>query len=272
MNLERFIYEFNLASTMVVKDNVEWAYVLNNKIDKELDYDDSISFYHLVDSFNKLYLKFKNDFDKLDKWKLGEYIKVLDVYSNEDENDLYRSLVIYIDNPDKIICDYDETLLYVVENNREIYGRITNNLNYFDKNYYNRKIDIDKDKASKYLDFFLNYKLFIDSFDYFRNRTIFGNGTTMIFSKIDGDIFDSGCKFELSFGNAFFNYEDYIKVVFELGSELRINYDDSMVKVESNMIDDKKDIIDRLINNLYIHKCRLSKLYDNDNIKKLRRD
>jgi len=272
MNLERFIYEFNLASTMVVKDNVEWAYVLNNNIDKKIDYDNSISFYHLVDFFNKLYLKFKKDYEQLDKWNLGEYIKVLDVYSNEDENDLYRSLVFYIDNPDKMIGDYDETLLYVVEKNREIYGRITNNLNYFDKNYYNRKINIDVDKASKYLDFFLKYKLFIDAFDYFRNRTILGNGTTMIFSKIDGDIFDSGCRFELSFGNAFFNYEDYIKVVFELGSELIINYDDSMVKVESNMIDDKKDIINRLINNLYIHNSKLSKLYDNDNIKKLRRD
>lgn len=272
MNLERFIYEFNLASTMVAKDNIDWACILNNKIDKKIDYDNSISFYHLVDSFNKLYLKFKNDYDQLDKWNLGEYIKVLDVYSNEDENDLYRSLAIYIDNPDKIIGDYDETLLYVVEKNGEIYGRITNNLNYFDKNYYNRKINIDVDKASKYLDFFLKYKLFIDSFDYFRNRTIFGNGTTMIFSKIDGDIFDSGCKFELSFGNAFFNYEDYIKVVFELGSELRINYDDSIVIFESKKIDDKKDIIDKLINNLYIHNSKLSKLYDNDNIKKLRRD
>ena len=83
MNLEKFIYEFNLASTMVAKDNVGWAYILNNKINKEIDYENSISFYNLVDSFNKLYLKFKNDYDKLDKWNLGKYIQVLDVYSKE---------------------------------------------------------------------------------------------------------------------------------------------------------------------------------------------
>ena len=269
MNLEKFMYEFNLASTMVAKDNVDWACILNNKINKEIDYENSISFYNLVDSFNKLYLKFKNDYDKLDKWNLGKYIQVLDVYSKDEENGLYRSLVIYIDEPDKDICDYDETLLYIIEKNGDIYGRITNNLNYFDKNYYNKIIDIDKDKASKYLDFFLKYKLFIDAYDFFRIRTILGNGTTMIFSKIDGDINDKNCKFELSFGNYFFNYEDYIKVVFELGNELRINYDDSIVIFESKTVDDKKDIIDMLVNNLYIHRCKISKLYDSGYIKKL---
>lgn len=75
MNLERFIYEFNLASTMVVKDNVEWAYILNNNIDKNMDYANSISFYHLVDSFNKLYLSFKKDYEKLRKLDLGEDIE-----------------------------------------------------------------------------------------------------------------------------------------------------------------------------------------------------
>ena len=269
MNLEKFIYEFNLASTMVSKDNVDWACILNNKINKEIDYENSISFYNLVDSFNKSYLKFKNDYNKLDKWNLGKYIQVLDVYSKEGEDGLYRSLVIYIDSPDKKICDYDETLLYIVEKNGDIYGRITNNLNYFDKNYYNKKIDIDKDKASKYLDFFLKHKLFFDAYDFFKIRTILGNGTTMIFSKIDGDLFDEYLKFELSFGNAFFNYEDYIKVVFELGNELRINYNDSMVIFESKMVDDKKDIIDTLVNNLYIHRCKLSKLYDSEYVKKL---
>ena len=268
MNLEKFIYEFNLASTMVAKDNVDWACILNNKINKEIDYENSISFYNLVDSFNKLYLKFKNDYNKLDKWNLGKY-KVLDVYSKEGEEGLYRSLVIYIDEPDKMICDYDETLLYIVEKNEEIYGRITNNLNYFDKNYYNKKIDIDKNKASKYLDFFLRYKLFTDAYDFFKIRTIWGNGTTMIFSKICGDMFEEHCNFELSFGNCFFNYEDYIKVVFELGDELRINYNDSTVIFESKMVDDKKDIIDMLVNNLYIHRCKLSMLYDSGYIKKL---
>ena len=94
----------------------------------------------------------------------------------------------------------------------------------------------------------------------------------MIFSKIDGDINDKNCKFELSFGNCFFNYEDYIKVIFELGNELTINYDDSMVIFESKTIDYKKDIIDKLINNLYIHNSKLSKLYGEQYVKKLKKD
>ena len=37
-------------------------------------------------------------------------------------------------------------------------------------------------------------------------------------------------------------------------------------------IDDKKDIIDKLINNLYIHNSKLSKLYGEQYVKKLKKD
>ena len=40
----------------------------------------------------------------------------------------------------------------------------------------------------------------------------------------------------------------------------------------ANMIDDKKDIIDKLINNLYIHNSKLSKLYGEQYVKKLKKD
>ena len=269
MNLERFIYEFNLASTMAVENNVEWGYVLNNEINKEIDYENSISFYNLVESFNKLYLRFKNDYAKLDNWNLGEYIEILDVYSNEKSGNLYRSLVIYIGNPNKEICEYDETLLYLCEENGKLTGRITNNLNFFDKDYYNKEILIDENMVRNYLDFFLKYKSFIETFNFFSNINIFGNGTTMIFSKIDGNLFDNISKFELAFGNAFFNYEDYINVVFKLGDKLIINYDDCLVKLQSSYIENNKEIIDTLIHSLYLNRCKLPKCYTNDKIRKL---
>ena len=71
MNFEKFIKEFNLVTTLTITDRKEFCRV-NPKF-KETDYSNSINFYQLVESFNKLYLEFEKDYKEI-KQGLGEYM------------------------------------------------------------------------------------------------------------------------------------------------------------------------------------------------------
>ena len=231
MNLDRFIYEFNLMSTLTIKDTYEWAYVLNNKINKEVDYSNSINLYDFVDLFNKLYCYFKKDYEKLGRLNFGKNLEILRfnkwVGSNDGIN--YRKLIIYVDNPNKDICDDYDTLLYLYEKNGEVYSYITNNLLPWEESYYKKYLNLDNKLIKSYLDFADKYSLLIDGYDFFKNKSFLGREIASVFAKINGNLLNDLSTFEVSFGNLYFNYEDYINVIFKLGDSLEINYDDSKV-------------------------------------------
>lgn len=263
MDLKRFIYEFNLVSTLTVGDTVEWVNVLNNRIDKKIDYSNSINLYHFVESFNKLYLFFKKDYEKLEKLNLGEDLEILkfDKWSSMSDGSNYRRLVVYVYNLDKEMGDDYDTLLYLYEKDGEVSSYITNNLLPWEKGYYKKYLDLDKQLIKSYLDLGEKYGLLIDSYNDLKNKFLFGNGTTVLFSKINGKLLEELSTFEVTFGNAYFNSEDYINVVFRLGDSLEINYDESIVKLESELYDNRQEIIDELIHNLYINKDKLTEMY-----------
>lgn len=124
MNLERFIYEINLVTTLTITNSMEWAYTLNNNIDKKIDYSNCISLYDLALLFNKFYLLFKDDYEKLPKLDLGEEIEFWQYYSFDD----FRRMRIYIWEPKKNVCDNYEAFLILEEENKKINNFITNNL------------------------------------------------------------------------------------------------------------------------------------------------
>ena len=117
--------------------------------------------------------------------------------------------------------------------------------------------------------------MLIDGYNYFKNKQIFGNGTSMIFTKINGDLLNGIDTFEISFGNVYFNYEDYVNVVFRLGDKLEIDYDRSVLKLGNVSYEDKSMVIDEFVKNIYVNKdgiCTTSKSGEkkvNENIKKM---
>lgn len=269
MRIEEFIYEFNLVSTLTVTDTYEWCYVINNRIDREIDYENSVSFYHLVESFNKLYLKFKNDYDRLTKLNLGDKLEILKFGKWEYNGSNYRKLVIYVDNPNKEVCDDYDTLLYLYEKDGEVSSYVTNNLLPWEEGYYKKYLELDNQLVKSYLDLGDKYVLVIDSYNSLKNNSVFGNGTTCLFSKINGELLEGLSTFELAFGNNYFNTSDYINLVFKLGDNLEIDYDKSLVKIRSEYMDKKKEIIDKLIHNLFVSKSKISKMYCDSDVKKL---
>lgn len=259
MDLEKFIYAFNLVTTLTVIDRSELRYLINKNISKEIDCSNSINFYQLVELFNKQYLHFKKDYEKLEKIDFGEYIQFFNFVKTETS----RYLGIYISSPNNDICDKGDTILYLLEENSAICSYITNDINPFDKDYYWEKVQLDNNLLKKYLDFVEKYELFLSGYYSLENKFIYGDGTTVLSSKINGDIFNKLEMFELHFGNLYFNTEDFINVFFKLGEEFIIDYDSSKVILEQKeILENKKEVIDNLINNLFINRTKLAPMYE----------
>ena len=267
MDLEGFIYEFNLVSTLTVKDIYEWACVLNNNTCKDIDYSNSISLYHLVESFYKLYILYKIDYDKLPKLNLGKKEKIISFSSYKNGN--YETLVIDIDEPNKDIFDTDNAILHLYKKDNKIDNYISNGLHPYDKDYSTKKLPLDSVVIKEYLDFSRKYRTLIDSYNFLFNTFLFGNGTSLIFSKINGEMEDGISSFEITIGNAYFNREDYINIVFKFSDNLLIDYDNSIVKLYDYIENNKKEIIDMIVHNVYINRDKLSNMYCKEYTKKL---
>ena len=255
MNFERFIKEFNLATTLTITDRKEFCRV-NPKFN-EIDYSNSISFYQLVELFNKLYLEFEKDYKEI-KQGLGEYM----FFSGFYQYDNTRYAMIYLDNPIKEICDYEETLLNITETDGKFESFITNDINPFDKNFYRKSVELDEELSKQYLDFLQKHDCFLQSYYLLKNHFIFGNGTTVLFSSIEGELLEKLKTFVLSFGNNYFNTADSIEILFNLGEELSIDYDSCKIVMDLKKIENKKQYIDELVNNLFINRSKLPVMYE----------
>lgn len=268
MNLERFMYEFNLISTLTITDTIEWAYVLNHNIDKCVDYSNSICFYDLVKYFNDGYLLFSKDYEKLPKLILGSDIEIWDYCNSNDEKN-QEMMLISIGKPIEDINNDYGVVLYLYIDNEKKHCYVTNGLNFFHDDYFKKDVILEDKIIKEYLNFGKKYKSLIDSYFFLQNKFILGNGCTALFSKIKGILFTNLETFEISFGNAYFNSEDYINIVFNLGENLSIDYDKSKVIFGLEEKNNKKEIIDLLIYKLFINIDKLTDMYKNNNVKKL---
>lgn len=262
IDIERFIHEFNLVSTDTVKDRYEWINIVNNNIDMKVNYKDCISLYHLVDSFNKLYLRFKkngieypNINIKGDK-RIGWY--------DGDKNSKYERFTMFINN---------SNILYF-ERVNDIYRCYYTCCNVsLEDNCEEFKLSLSDEDIKKYLEFGSKYDILIDGYNYFKDRQIFGNGTSLIFTRINGDLFNGCDSFEVSFGNVSMNCEDYVNIIFKLGDKLEIDYDNSIVILGGEIIRDKSMIIDQFVKMIYINKGKIcsSRQFDDNKINVLKK-
>ena len=271
--IKRFIYEFNLVSTDTVGDRYEWANILNNNIDMEIDYKNSISLYHLVDSFNKLYLRFKEDQCGLTNLKIKGDMHIVRYYSNENGD--YERLVYFLDNyNDKMFID-GEGILYIERDNDIYKCYLTNTLFSYEEGFLKKELLLSDRSMKKYLEFGSKYDVLIDGYNYFKNRQIFGNGTSLVFTKVNGDLLNGCNTFEISLCNVYMNSEDYINIVFKLGDNLEIDYDSSIVELGNNLYDDRTMVINEVVKNIFINRDKIvsNKSFDsekiNNNVKKL---
>lgn len=253
-DLDRYMKECNLVFTDTV-DRLEFCRV-DFDIDKtEVNYNDSISLLHLVSSFNKLYVSFKKEYDKLEKLNLGKSVKVLRFGKFDYNKDDYRNLLVYIDEP--TITKHGDTILYLMEINGEIKPFVTNNINPFDKNYYREDVKLNNDIAKKYLDLFEKYSLLLNTYNYLKNCQIFGDGTNCIFTVIDNynsNLLEGLNKFKISFGSAYFNTEYFADLLINLGDNFGIDYDGCKLILDGEDTSIEKKDYDKILENIYVNK------------------
>lgn len=263
MDLTNFIYDFNLATTMTAKDVYEVCTIINAGRKKDIEYQDSLSLYEIVERFNQVYQDYLLDIDTLKEVfnPLGKNV----LYGYHSLSEGFAWLVLDVVEPAKEVFDAQHAVVnFINRNDDEYFVNADNGERRFSKDFISKGVDIDKENIKKCLDIIRNHDLLLDSFRELRNKFVFGNGTTVVFSKIDGDVFDRLTTFTLSFGNSYMNSSDFLEVKFRLGKKLKILYGSSKVAIEDEEIkdkDEKKIIIDELLQGVLINSDKLSNLY-----------
>ena len=254
-DIKEYLKSCNLVFTDTI-DRYAFAIVGFDINKQEVNYDSSISFLDLVSSFNKLYLSFIKEYDALPKLKLGKYVEALDFSKFDFDKESYRILRLYISKP--VITKHGSTILYLREINGEILPYVTNDKNPYDKGYYREDVKIDTEITKKYLDLFEKYSLLLESYNYFKNRFVFGDGTNCLFTLIDDyvhcNLLDGLHKFKISFGSNYFNTEYFIELPINLGENFGLDYDHCKAILDSKEIPRSKEEYDNILANTYINK------------------
>lgn len=254
-DLEKYIKECNLifTNTLTMSDFclVNFPGIENVKVNSE----DCLTLFDLVSSFNKLYIRFKKECDKLEKLNLAEKMHVYKFGKfNVDDKD-YRVLIMYLDKP--TIIDRDSTILYLREIDGKIKPFITNDLNHFAKNYYCKNIKIDEHLAQDYLNLFEKYDVLLKFFRILNNCHLFGDGNNSLFVNIDncyGNLLEGLNKLYINIVCTYTNKEDFIKLVINLGENLEINYDNCQFVLNNQEKEQNITDYDYVLKNLYINK------------------
>ncbi len=262
MDLTNFIYDFNLSTTGTIKDVYEHCRVVNSGRKTQIDYTGSVSLYDVVNMFNTVYIAFLLD--------MGEFKNIIStlgrevIYGYHSISDDFALLALDVVNPHTNVFDEKGAIVNFISRNNEVYAMADNGKKLFDKGYRSKRVDISSESVQKCLSIVKSHHLFLESYENLRNKFIFGNGTTVIFSKIDGDIMRDLSTFTISFGNSYMNTYDFIEVKIKLGDELIILYDESKVEIRSEEINDseeKKQIIDKLLRSIFVNSNNLCSLY-----------
>ncbi len=256
-NLKDCINYLNLFSTLSVKDSYILRY--QNTPLEHPNLDDSVSLYNLLYSFGKMYKSFLNDYNNLPKFNLGKSFQYWDYSEYDSEKE--STLLIY----EPTIVNNEFCYLNIVKNN----GDIKSYVSIDDHQYYlkNNEIDLDKSFAKKYFDFIEKFLHFMDCFNLSKSNIMFSNQHYSIMSDYNGNIYS---KLDNMILKIDMNYKDknYIaEIIFDLDN-LSIDYDKSLIKgIDGN----KTDIINDIVNGIYINKDRIaSTYYDNYEDKILR--
>lgn len=263
MSLEAFKYDFNLISTHsgTIYDRCLVNY---SRDESKINYDNSITLYQLVEQFYLLYKEFKDAYDRVEKLKLGKNINFFSYRTSKN----YKELKLIIEQPSDI--EEDHLYLIIFEREHKLFYVIDNYFNKDKNKQIERHLNIPKETIIDYLYLCDTYKTLLEAFNYLKNKQVFGNGCPSIFTNIEGNIFDNISGFTIHFGNLYFNYEDYIKCPFEFGDDLRINLEESIVKLENETVSNKEEILNDLLHNLYINLDDLPEIFKKEKGKVLK--
>lgn len=286
MSLEEFIYRYNLATTETIKSN-DKLYSQDTNI--PIDYSQSISLFDLISLFNNTYLNFLKEYNEIlpldilgkEAYYTHCYAEndacIIDFIVKEPSNEVFHKVNGYVTKLDAkgnaIVIpqtkSYEDNKKWcnveiIQYTNKEVSCFTDNGLI---KKGEKREIYISDEITTAHINLVKKYKDFLYSFFELENKFIFGNGTTVMFSKITGTLPNNLNSFKITFGNAFFNCADEIEITVILKEKLEIDYSQSTIvldTVSSEYLTDKKEIINTLLKKIYISTNRLPNFFSQE--------
>ena len=242
--MDDFIKEINLILTnTLTRDN--FCEVNFNLKEQLINYKNCINLYKLINDFNTKYYEFKKDHETLDKFNLGKIVEYIGF------NKCKRGREVWLYAPTMI--GKTDTILELMQREDEIYSICSNEIDLFDEKFYKKEINLNKDEVVKYLDLFEKHEKFINQYKYLKNKFIFGDGCTVMTSKISGRLLEDLKEIQIAFGNCYFNSYDFVKVPVSLGNNIKINYDKCEIELESKRKEIKEQEIDKILKKVYIN-------------------
>ena len=251
--LEEYIKRWNLVFTKTC-DRLDFCIIGFDVNKQEVNYENSISLYELITTFNNLYVEFEREFSELKKHPLGKKMEYIDFSKFKNSEDLLRVLILYLEG--NTLTNHKKTILYLREVNGLMRPFVTNNVSLLDSNYYNEEVYIDEDIAKQYLDLFEKYKPLFDMYYNLKNNFIYGDGTYTLISAIDNtssNILEGLKEISLYMGANYFESENYIKIYLNLGTEFGINYDKCEVKLDDEEKVLPATLIDKSFKEIHIN-------------------
>lgn len=260
MDLEKIIKIFNLIFTNTMKKK-EFCRVDFDINEATVNYDNSISLYELIFSFNKLYNAFKKKYAELEKFNFCRH-----------QYPTYFGSLVVLGKPGRIL---NSTILVPISKKSKNYKVLELTLSdddgkfsayvkdreheIWDPDCYLKDLNIDEDVIKKYLDLFQEYNFLMELFYRLRYETIFSDGTYSIVSSImqrnvSNVMFTEDVDtFKFSIFASYFDTFNEIIITLKLGDELSIDLDNSKIKLGEKKIDINSEMCFDILKKIYVN-------------------
>ena len=267
-SLNSYTKLFNSLYTNTVTEH-DFCYVGFDLDKVEVNYDNCISLYDLLVTFNKLHHSFIKEYETLDNLDLAEKIYFM-YYRQYDDNS--RTISFYL----KGIKDYNKCgkpNIYMQEENGEYEAFYLSDYDHID-------LDIDTEIIKKYLDLFDKYRDLYDVYNRLKYIRIFCNDIVSLYTNINnnndmelGDILNEMKDFKICLLDHYHHAEDIFSFDFNMGDEIKINSDKTKVIINNKRIAVTEEEIMGFLKSIYINteylvECEKRSLESTQKVKK----
>ena len=254
-NLNECIDYHNHYSTMPIIP----SYMIDRDIifEHEPYYEDSISLNTILNSFGIAYKKFKEDYNELPKFTLGEKFEFLNY-----DNQYNRHMTLYIEKP--TFTDKECVLdIFEVGNDIETFMIFDDDIRSVKASNMS---DDEKELLRKYMDFLDKQVWFIECYIYSKKNITYGRCDACIKFEYPEDLYTGLNGIRLHVLLEYKGDRYYATIMFNL-NDMSIDYDNSTIE---GITGNKKEVIDMILNGIYINRERFAYSYEDDSSEEIR--
>lgn len=238
------------TSGIISLDNLEQIIDDINRVSTNGNLTDSTSLLEIIEAFKLAYRKFIEEYNELDKLDLGDETEISEYSPYEDNNGLFRYLMIEISNP-KIISK-PSTCLCMKETDGvvEAYIKNSDTGKHQGESYYRQSVSIKESAVKDWLDLFDKYSALFDFYNWIKEAPlcegVASDGTSFVIISYNDSEFndilsnEQVFKFDLGLRG--------IKITYDLNSDTgNISVEMLGKKIQN------QNTIDRLLDGISIH-------------------